>query len=72
MEPLGNIGGLSNPIKHADFYQLFRYYFVFTVSLLNLVVVKGQSLMSEKLPTHLISFTSKIKLVCLLFISLSG
>ena len=27
------------------------------------VVDKGQSLMSEKLPTYLISFTSKIKLV---------
>ena len=27
MEPLGNLGGLSSKIKHADFCQLFRYYF---------------------------------------------
>ena len=32
------------------------------------VVDKGQSLMSEKLPTHLISFTSKIKLVYRIYV----
>ena len=36
MEPLGNIRGLSNQIKHADCCQLFRYYF-FSMSLLNSV-----------------------------------